>query len=252
MWATRLGTSAALFLLVAASASAQVVTVIPNVFADAEGPGSNNSLIRNQDNPRTVQLLWNANQLTSLVGLQITGITYRLSGNLPGGYPLQTTTWADYRVSLGPSVAPNQATETFATNFTAPPTLVRSGAWTVAPFSWPVPIGGVGPSPWGVELTFDRPYLYTGGHLALLVSHPGSNNPDQGNSLLDATVNTSPGFGVDYRMFTGTAFNGTSGTETGFPNVVRLTAAIPEPCSLALGGFAALISLAPRARRRVR
>ncbi len=250
MPAVRFAAGVAVLLLAAASSPAQVVVVVPNVFTDAEGPGSNNTLIRNQGNPRTAELLFNANQLANLLGLQITGITYRLS-TLPGGYPLQTTTWADYRISLGPSVAPNQATGTFATNFTASPTLVRSGPLTVPPFAWQA-TGGAGPNPWGIEITFTTPYLYTGGHLGILVSHPGSDNPSEGNSLLDAAVNTSPGFGTDYRMFTATTFNAASGTETGFPTVVRLTAVnpVPEPSSVALVSLAALIPLVVGIRRK--
>src|SRR5262245_19919022 len=84
----------------AAPAPAQVSTTIPNVYANLNGTGVSNILIGQTNNPWTVELIWNANQLTSLVGMQLTSVRYRLGGVVPGGYPLQTTTWSDYRISF--------------------------------------------------------------------------------------------------------------------------------------------------------
>src|SRR5436305_12689064 len=107
-------------------ATAQVYNVVPNVYPNSGGSGYSNTLDGQTGNPWTIQLIWSANQLTSIVGSEITGITYRLGRNLPGGYPLVTTTWSDYRISLAPSVAPAQASTTIADNFLLPPTQVRS------------------------------------------------------------------------------------------------------------------------------
>ena len=208
---------------------------VPNIYANAEGPGSSNSLIRNAGNPRTVQIILNQNQLTSMVNHSITGITYRLTNSLPNGYPIFQTTWSDYQIQLGPSVAPGSAVAQFASNFTSPPVTVRTGPLTVAPFSWLVGSPPV-PSPWGVEIQFNTPYVYTGGNLALMVTHPGSDNPDQGNSLLDAAGTSSPGNGVDYTAITGNAYQALEGTQNLFTNVIRFTgvAAVPEPAAVSL------------------
>ncbi len=220
--------------------------VAPNIYTNAEGPGSSNSLIRNLANPRTVQLIFDQNQLTGLVNHNITSIFYRLSNVLPNGYPIVQTTWAEYQIRLGPSVAPSVAGTTFATNFTVSPTTVRTGPLTVSPFSWTVGTPP-NPSPWGVEIVFNTPYLYTGGHLALLVTHPGSDNPDQGNSLLDASGSMSPGVGVDYTAIAANSFDASAGTSNVFVNVIRFrgVAAVPEPgtISLVLLGLAALIAI---------
>jgi hypothetical protein len=251
--AIRSATAAALGLWLAARAPAQDYVTVPNVYATSSGGGASAILIAPQNNPWTVQLLWNPNQLTGLApGSQITGVTYRLNAVVPNGYPLQTTTWADYRISLGPSVLPSQATATFADNFLAPPTLVRSSTLTAAPFAWPT--GGGGPpnaNPWGVEIPFDTPYVYTGGPLALLVTHPGSNNPSFGNALLDATFSGSPGQGTDFTMIAGTGFNATTGASSVFSTIVRLTVVpVPEPAHLGLLVAAVpLASLAWRKRR---
>lgn len=237
---TALRIAAAAALSVATIASAQVVAVVPAVYASAEAPGSNSAPIAFINNPRTVQFLMNANQLTDLVDRPITGITYRLSNVTPGAYPLVPTTWAEYRIRLGPAVAPAAATTTFADNYTSPPQLVRSGPLTVPPIAWPTGGGGTVPAPWGFEIVFDTPYVYTGGHLALLLTHPGSDNTSQGNSLLDAAAASSPGLGTDFACVIGPGLDAATGTPNNFPNVVRFTAGavVPEPSALALGGLA--------------
>jgi hypothetical protein len=119
-------------------------------------------------------------------------------------------------------------------------TLVRSGPLTVPPLAWPQG-SPPNPSPWGIQINFNTPYLYTGGDLALLVSHPGSDNPSQGNSLLDASGSSSPGLHTDYRGFVANAFNATTGAQTNFVTVVRFTgvaASVPEPTTLVLTGLA--------------
>jgi hypothetical protein len=248
----RCAAGVAALLLASAGAPAQTYTVIPGIYADAEGPAGNNALVRHQGSPYTSQFVYSPTALATLVNFEITGLTFRSWGALPGGYPFQvTTTWADYRISLGPAVAPSAVdSTTFANNFTAPPTLVRSGPLTVLPNAWPHT--GPGPEPWGVEITFDRPYLYTGGNLAILVSHPGSDNPDFGNNLMNAASSTSPGYGVDYAMLTGPGFNASTGTINTFPTILRLTGiAVPEP-RFALLGAAALVPLASLFRRKLR
>jgi hypothetical protein len=107
---------------------------------------------------------------------------------------------------------------------------------TVPPLAWPQG-SPPAPSPWGIEITFNTPYLYTGGNLALLVTHPGSNNPDQGNSLLDASASSSPGLNTDYAEVAANSFNATAGNLSNFVTVVRFTgvpAAVPEPTTLLL------------------
>src|SRR5262245_15211701 len=89
--------AAVVLLALPAVAAAQTFVVAPNIYENAEGPGSNNALIRNLDNPRTVQIIFSSSQLTGLVNHNITGITYRLSDHWPNGYPFVQTTWTEYR-----------------------------------------------------------------------------------------------------------------------------------------------------------
>jgi hypothetical protein len=251
MFAPRFAASVAWLLLLSAGGRAQTFVVVPNAFADTAGTGASSLLISPQNNPRTVQIVWNANQLTDLVGAQITALTYRLSAALPNGYPIQTTTWSDYNISLGPSVLPSQASTTFANNFLAPPTPVRSGPLTVPPLAWPTGGGGSPtPTPWGFEIPFATPYLYTGGNLGLLVSLSGSDNPTFGNALLDSTGSASPGNGVNYTNISANTFNATTGVTSVFSTIVRLTATpVPEPLGLLALGLVALIPWARTLRR---
>jgi PEP-CTERM motif-containing protein len=233
-------------------ASAQVSAVIPNIYANTAGTGYSNILDGQSGNPWTVELIWNANQLTGLVGSQLTSVKYRLGTNLPGSYPLVTTTWSDYRISFAPSVAPSAASTTLAGNLTASPTLVRSGLLTVAPFSWP---NGGSPTQWGVEILFDTPYFYTGGNLAMIVNQPGSDNPSQGNSLLDASSSSSPGYGTDFQMVAGNSFTATTGTLSPFATIVFLSGStpVPEPSTMLLvGGVTALFGVFRRRRQPVK
>ena len=241
-------------IVLSASAPAAAQVVVPNVYTNDEGPASSPVPIHVQNNPWTFQLILNQNQLTSLVGRDLTGISYRHSAVMGGGYPLQTTMWANYVVRLGPSVAPNTATGTFASNFTNAPTQVRAGSFTVSPGAWQN-FGPGNPNPWGPEITFDTPYHYTGGHLSMLITHPGSDNPNIGNALLDAAGMASPGQGTDFRYFAGTGFDVLSGGASNFLPVVRFTdaAPVPEPATCLLVGATALgVGAAIRRRRRRR
>jgi hypothetical protein len=253
MTAQRWIVSLATALALASNAQAQVVVVVPNIFTSTTGSGLSQVLIGIQGNPRTSQFIWNTDQLTGLIGMQITGVNYRLHTAIPNGYPLQTTTWSDYRISAGPSVTPNLATGTYASNFLTPPTLVRSGPLTVPPFAWPTGGSGSNPDPWGVFIPFDTPYIYTGGPLAMLFTHPGSDNPNQGNALLDSTSSSSAGNGVDYINIGSAGFNATTGASTVFSTIIRLSAVpAPEPASFVLVGMAGALvfPMFRRARQR--
>jgi hypothetical protein len=234
-------------------ALAQVNVVVPNIYTNALGGGVSAVPIDIQGHSWTIQLIYDQGQLTNLVGQDITGIAYRRGAPAAGGgYPLQTTTWSNYVVRLGPSVAPTAATGTYATNFTTAPTQVRSGPWTVPPFAWPNN-GPPGPNPWGPVLTFDTPYHYSGGNLAMLITHAGSDNPNIGNALMETTTSTSPGLGIDFAYYANTGFDVSSGSASGFMPVVQFTAVqpVPEPASCLLTGAVVLaVGVARRPPRR--
>jgi hypothetical protein len=230
---------------------AQVNVVVPNVYTNTGGTGVTAVPIDTQGHSWTIQMIYDQSQLTGLVGQDITGIAYRRGATAGGGYPLQTTTWSSYVIRLGPGVATSATTGTFANNFTSAPTQVRSGSLTVPSFAWPN-FGPPGPNPWGPVITFDTPYHYAGGNLAMLITHPGSDNTLIGNALMDTTMTTSPGYGSDYSYYANTGFDVSTGSASGFMPIVQFTAVqpVPEPASCLLTGAAVMaIGAALRTRR---
>jgi hypothetical protein len=229
----------------------EVQVVVPNFYTNTNGTGVTAVPIDTQGHSWTIQLIYNQSQLTGLIGQDITGIAYRRGATAGGSYPLSQTTWDPYVVRLGPSVAPNAATGTFASNFTAAPTQVHSGSFSVPTFAWPN-FGPPGPNPWGPVLSFDVPYHYAGGNLAMLITHPGSDNTNIGNALMDTTTSTSPGFGTDYSYFAATGFDVPSGAATQFMPIVQFTAAQPVPEAEACLLVGATLVGAGVVRRRLR
>ena len=91
---------AALAAVCASVANAQVV--VPNEYTNTAASTSGlNTFIRDAGNPRTGQLLINANQLTSLVGQSIGSISFRLYTGSTTAFPATNATWSDYTISLG-------------------------------------------------------------------------------------------------------------------------------------------------------
>jgi hypothetical protein len=168
---------ASLLLLLGASLPAQSI-VVPNANATTLGTSQLNSIIRNAGNPRSYQYGINAAELAGIpLGSVITGVSLRFmvfSGNSPS-WPPADITWTTYDIHAGPAIPLASWTGNTATNFASPPQQVRTGPMTLDAGTF-VNNGIAGTvNPWS-EFYFDFqvPYLYLGGDLALLFSHPGS------------------------------------------------------------------------------
>lgn len=229
-------------VLCASVAQAQVSVVAPNAYTNTAAPGGSglNTIIRDSGNPRTAQLLINANQLTSLIGLSINSLSFRLYAGATTAFPATSATWSDYTISLGQGVAFGSQSTTFASNFVGAPTVVRSGSLTIPAGSFPV---SGSPNPFGAPITFTLPYVYTGGNLLIEIRHTGSNivnNP--ANDFLEAVLTTDPNYNVNVWSATATGNTATTGAVNTF-TVVQLNA-VPEPSAallLLVGGAAFLI-----------
>jgi len=166
-------------LLLSATAFAQSV-VVPNANANVAGSTGLNTIIRNAGAPRTYQYGASAAELTNVpIGSVITGVSVRLytGGVLLPAWPATDVTWSTYDIWAGPAAPLAGWGVDPAANFSSPPQQVRTGPLTLdaGDFS---NLGLAGtPNPWA-EFYFDfqQPYLYLGGDLALLFSHPGSNS----------------------------------------------------------------------------
>lgn len=233
-----------LMALVAAAAHAYF-WVIPPAYENTNVGDGLNTIVRNAGNPRTYQMIVHASQLTGIaVGDQIVGITFRLYNGAAGSWPSADVTWSDYEVYIGESVDPASMSTTFADNWIGSPVQVMDGPFTIpaGSFGWT----STNPKPWAtVEWTFSTPFTYTGGHLGILFTHPGSDSAEV--QFLDALSTTRPGYGVDYRAASATGFQMPSGAFTSF-TIGRLNV-VPEPATLlTLATGLSLIALRRRKR----
>lgn len=185
----------------------QPTVVAPNNYTLIGGTGGLNTLVRSTNAPRTYQMQFAAAALGGLpVGARITELRFRLYTNAAAAFPTNTVTWSDYEITLA-KAATNISTmsATFSANMTSP-VLVKHGPLSIGPNTF-----GTGPlpNPFGSFVIFDTPYVYQGGDLVMLFTHPGSDSVN--TAFLDAVPTTSTDYGTTCRAISATTFNATSG-----------------------------------------
>lgn len=166
--------------LLSAGLLAQSV-VVPNANATTLGTGQLNSIIRNLANPRTYQYGINASELAAVpLGSVITGVSLRFSqlASNPAAWPPADITWPSYDISIGAAAPTASWGADPAANFLTPPQQVRTGPMTLDAGVFANLLQPGTPNPFAeFFFNFQTPYLYLGGDLAMLFSHPGSNDP---------------------------------------------------------------------------
>lgn len=209
--------SAAMLAASAGALVAQASIVVPAANAAARGTGGLNTITRNNLNPRTYMLGINASQLTPPANAVIVGLSFRanVSASNTATWPPVDTIWPNYDISIGPAIPTATWTTTFATNFSATPSVVRAGPMLIVANSFannpalPAPQ----PNPWGdFYWDFQTPYPYSGGDLGILMSHPGSNSTVLA-MYVDYVANNSAAHGVSY---SGTGYNVATGAVSSF------------------------------------
>ncbi len=195
--------------IVAFSTAQAGTSVAPTDFAATPGPAGVNTLLRNNGAPRTYQLQFTSAALGGLpVGATITELRFRLRTNAAPAtsFPVADITWPDYEVTLAQAANPVSAmSATFASNMVAPvrvkdgPLLLRANSFGTA----------AGVNPFGSLIVFDTPYLYEGGDLVMLFSHPGSDSSN--TAYLDAASSSTAGYGTAFRALSANSFNAASG-----------------------------------------
>ncbi len=183
--------------------------VAPAIYAATSGTGGLNTLLRNTNAPRTYQMQFSAAALGGLpVGARITELRFRLTSTAVAAFPSNTVTWSDYDVTLAQAANPIAGmSTTFALNMRSP-ALVKSGALSLSANTF---TASADPNAFASLVVFDTPYVYQGGDLVMLFSHPGSDSTN--TAFLDDLSVSTPGYGTDFRAFSANSFNATVGSQ---------------------------------------
>lgn len=231
----------ALVLLVCLANSVHADIVVPNSAAGVEADGT--FALTSTTTGRTFQLTIAANQLSSIIGQELTGLQFRLNGAAAANWPGVDTNYSFFDIFIGPGVAPSAMSNTFASNFSGTATQVRSGGLTLPANSFSF---GGSPNAFGTSIMFNSGYMYTGGDLTVEMrfsAQSGATNQPSFDAVL-ASGGPGNGWGVDFAgRWTGNAA-GVTGANGNFLVTNFHTNAIPEPTSaglLAAGFFGFLL-----------
>lgn len=214
-------------------------SVVPNAFANASAGSSFVGPLAST--ARTYQLLIHESELSGLVGLELTGLTWRLPSNITAAWPAADATFGDYSIFLSGSVDPADRSLTFAENVVGPQTQVRSGPLSIDAGSFTV---GGSPNEFGLNIGFSN-YLYTGGNLLVEIRHSGSNSTSRSVEAVPASSGGPVGYGTLFSAAWQSGADATVGLQGNF-SVTRFTA-IPTPGAVSL---ALVAGLAATRRRR--
>ena len=215
----------------------QPTVVTPNNYTLIGGNAGLNTLVRSTNAPRTYQMQFTAAALGGLpVGARITELRFRLYTNATAAFPTNTVTWSDYEITLANAANYiSSMSPTFSANMTSP-VLVKHGPLSIGPNTFGTsPL----PNPFGSFVIFDTPYVYPGGDLVMLFTHPGSDSVNA--AFLDAVPTTSSDYGTACRAISATTFGAATGAAASATIVqIVFTPTISETISLA--GTNAIIS----------
>lgn len=175
---------------------------------------------------RTYQLLIEESLLTSILGMEIQTISFRIPTSATANWPAAETVYSSFDVRLSESVTPAARSLTFADNIVGPQKLVRSGSLSIPTDSYP--FGGTPVNGWGREILFDSAYLYTGGHLLIEIRHSGYTGTSRS---LDAIGTTTTGYGTLFSACWQSGNTATTGLAGNF-SINRLAADDPVPVEL--------------------
>jgi len=182
--------------------------VMPNAYSGTGGTGVFTGPLANTQ--RTYQWLINANQLTAMVGGNITSLAMRIPGNATGAWPTADVTFTNFDIYLAPSRPPSQRSLTFDSNIVGTKVQVRSGSLLIAANSYPF---GSTPNSFGTAITFTTPYAYSGGDLLVELRHSGFTGTTRTN---DAILTSTSGYATNFSACWNGSYTGTAGLQGNF------------------------------------
>ena len=141
---------------------------------------------------RQLQLLIDDSVLTSLVGKNLTSISFRLPASTAASWPAAELTMADFKILLSDSVEPGDKQLDFAANVVGTQTQVRSGSLLIPAGALTI---GSDPNAFSFKITFNNSWLYTGGNLLIEIRHTGTGISSRS---VQAASTSSAGYGTLY------------------------------------------------------
>lgn len=235
---TRLSTFAVVLAAGSTAYAGGPTQVVPNAFENVDGPSS--FLGPHSSSARTYQLLIHESQLTGLVGLELTGLTWRSPDSASSDWPVSGVSYSNYDIYLSGSVDPADRSLNFADNIVGSQTQVRSGPLSIAAGEYP---SGGSPNDFGTTIAFSN-YLYTGGNLLVELRHTGNGISSRSSDAINATGGEALGYGTLFSA----AWRGDYTAIDGFQGNFAITqfTAIPTPGAAGLIGLAGLAAVRRR------
>lgn len=141
---------------------------------------------------RQLQFIIDDSMLTTLVGKNLTSISFRLPASTVDAWPLNALTMSAFNIFLSNSVEPADRQLDFAANVVGTQTQVRSG-------SLPIPAGaltvGSNPNDFSFKINFTNAWQYNGGNLLIEIRHSGTGISSRS---MQAVSTSSAGYGTLY------------------------------------------------------
>jgi hypothetical protein len=213
--------------------------VVPNAYANTGGTGVFLYMVTTA---RTYQYVINQNQLTSFIGTNLNGLSWRLPNSATAAWPPANASFANFDIFIGPGVAPSSISSAgTANNYTGTPVQVRSGSLTFPTGSFTS--GGSPVNSFGPMVSFSD-YFYTGGHLTVELRHSGMTGTTTTRSF-DALTTSTSGYGTDFasRWVGNGAGTGSLTNANFFVTQFSSSAPVPEPASLIALGMGGVVLL---------
>lgn len=229
-WSTAIQTATTAAVMGWGSMASGQSAIVPSDRSGNPGDGQLSSVLNRNTAPRAYQWVIADQQLFQIPdGAVIWGMGLRLStaaGPQPD-FPDADVRFSNYRIFIGRSLrVPGEVSTVFANNMDPTDTReVRSGPLVIPAGAFRGG-GDVGTAnSFGQVIRFDRPYVFFGGPLAILVRHSGHD----GNTspFLDSMTTASEGYGTQFEAVRANSEGAGSGFQSSF-TIVELEYARPE------------------------
>lgn len=168
------------------STNAQTTLLVPNSNEGSAfiGPFGNAA--------RQLQFIIDDSLLTSLVGKNLTSISFRLPSSTADSWPATALTMSSFNIYLSDSVEPADRVLNFTANVVGTQTQVRSGSLAIPAGALTV---GSNPNDFSFKITFNSSWKYTGGNLLIEIRHSGTGISSRS---AHAVSTSSAGYGTLY------------------------------------------------------